>query len=141
MLLALVGVKLPGLEFKNQKVEAAYRKELVFGEDYAERADPPTVRELYAGVRKNYFNLYLHHLYFDVAKWSYLQFSVIIPYIALAPSIVAGAIALGVLQQIVRAFGKVEDSFQYLVRSWGTIVELISIYKRLKAFEAAIKRR
>jgi peptide/bleomycin uptake transporter len=42
------------------------------------------------------------------------------------------------MQQIVRAFGRVEMSFQFLVRSWGTIVELISVYKRLRAFEAQI---
>ena len=36
VLLAVVGIKLPGLEFKNQRVEAAYRKELVYGEDDAE---------------------------------------------------------------------------------------------------------
>ncbi len=135
LLLAVVGIKLPGLEFNNQKVEAAYRKELVLGEDYADRADPPSVGELYDNVRKNYFTLYKHYMYFDVAKWSYLQFTVILPYIAMAPSIVAGTITLGVLQQIVRAFGKVEESFQYLVLNWGTIVELLSIYKRLKAFE------
>ena len=35
-----------------------------------------------------------------------------------------------------RAFGRVDGSFQYLVNSWSTIVTLISIYKRLKAFEA-----
>ena len=36
--LAIVGIKLPGLEFRNQRVEAAYRKELVYGEDDADRA-------------------------------------------------------------------------------------------------------
>jgi peptide/bleomycin uptake transporter len=41
-LLAVVGIKLPGLEFRNQRVEAAYRKELVYGEDDVERAQPPT---------------------------------------------------------------------------------------------------
>ena len=138
VLLALVGIKLPGLEFKNQRVEAAYRKELVFGEDHAERADPPSVAELFFNIRKNYFNLYKHYLYFDIAKWSYLQFTVIVPYIMLGPTIVAGAITLGVLQQILRAFGKVEESFQFLVNSWGTIVELMSIFKRLKAFENTI---
>ena len=40
------------------------------------------------------------------------------------------------MQQIIRAFGRVEGSFQYLVKSWTTIVSLISIYKRLRAFEA-----
>ncbi len=138
VLLALVGIKLPGLEFNNQKTEAAFRKELVLGEDNADRADPPTVTALFTNVRKNYFNLYKHYLYFDIAKWSYIQGTVLIPYVVLAPTIVAGGITLGVLNQITRAFGKVEDSFQFLVNSWGTIVELMSIYKRLKAFEAEI---
>lgn len=139
VLLAIVGIKLPGLEFKNQKVEAAYRKELVFGEDHQERANPATVNHLFQNVRKNYFNLFRHYLYFDIAKWSYIQYTVIMPYIFLGPTIVSGAITLGVLQQILRAFGKVEESFQFLVHSWSTIVELMSIYKRLRGFEQQIE--
>ncbi|PSW99407.1 peptide antibiotic transporter SbmA [Photobacterium iliopiscarium] len=138
VLLAIVGIRLPGLEFKNQKVEAAYRKELVFGEDNPQRAKPETVKDLFFNVRKNYFNLYRHYLYFDIAKWSYIQYTVIVPYIALGPAIISGALTLGVLQQILRAFGKVEESFQFLVHSWNTIVELMSIYKRLRAFEVQI---
>jgi peptide/bleomycin uptake transporter len=87
-------------------------------------------------VRANYFRLYFNFLYFNIARYGYLQASVLIPYIALAPSIVAGGLTLGVMQQIIRAFGRVEGSFQYLVKSWTTIVSLISIYKRLRAFEA-----
>jgi len=139
VLLAVVGIKLPGLEYKNQKVEAAYRKELVFGEDHEERADPPTCAELFANVRKNYFNLYRHYLYFDIAKWSYIQFTVIVPYIMLGPTIITAGVTLGVIQQILRAFDKVETSFQFLVHSWGKIVELLSIYKRLSEFEQNIK--
>ena len=139
VLLAAVGFKLPGLEFHNQRVEAAYRKELVLGEDNADRAGPPKVSELFSDVRRNYFRLYFHYMYFDVARWSYLQFAVLVPYVALGPTIVAGAVTLGVMQQIVRAFSRVENSFQYLVNSWSTIVELISVYKRLRAFEARIR--
>ena len=138
-LLAIVGIKLPGLEFNNQKVEAAYRKELVYGEDHEDRARPPTLAELYSHVRANYFTLYKHYLYFDIAKWSYLQFGVLIPYIAMGPTIAAGAITLGMMQQIMRAFDRVENSFQFLVNSWSTIVELMSIYKRLNAFEKQFK--
>ncbi len=137
-LLAIVGVKLPGLQFQNQMVEAAFRKELVHGEDDQKRADPPTVTELFSHVRKNYFRLYFHYMYFNIARFFYLQFGNLVPYIALGPTIVSGVITLGVMQQIVRAFGKVESSFQYLVHSWTTIVELISIYKRLKAFELVL---
>lgn len=139
VLLAAVGIKLPGLEFKNQKVEAAYRKELVFGEEHETRAQPETLKELFTNIRGNYFNLYRHYLYFDVAKWSYIQYTVIVPYIFMGPTIVSGAISLGMLQQILRAFGKVEESFQFLVHSWSTIVELMSIYKRLKGFENQIE--
>ncbi len=138
VVLALVGIKLPGLEYNNQRVEAAYRKELVHAEDDPARGTPPVVGNLFSHVRANYFRLFFHYMYFDVAKFSYLQFGVLVPYIALGPTVVAGAITLGVMQQIVRAFGRVEMSFQFLVRSWGTIVELISVYKRLRAFEAQI---
>src|SRR6185369_16909674 len=138
-LLAIAGIRLPGLEFRNQRVEAAYRKELVLGEDNAGRAQPPTLDSLFRDVRTNYFRLYLNFLYFNVARYGYLQASVLVPYIALAPSIVAGGLTLGVMQQVIRAFGRVADSFQYLVRSWTTIVSLISVYKRLRAFEATLR--
>jgi peptide/bleomycin uptake transporter len=138
-LLAIAGIRLPGLEFRNQRVEAAYRKELVLGEDNADRAQAPTLQELFRAVRANYFRLYLNFLYFNVVRYGYLQAGVLVPYIALAPSIVAGGLTLGVMQQIIRAFGRVEGSFQYLVNSWATIVSLISIYKRLRAFEALMR--
>lgn len=137
-LLAVAGIRLPGLEFKNQRVEAAYRKELVYGEDHADRAEPIKLAELFTNVRKNYFNLYANYLYFNIVRYGYLQAGVLVPLIALGPSIVAGALTLGIFQRISNAFNQVEGSFQFLVNSWTTIVELLSIYKRLKAFEAAI---
>ncbi|MBP1853387.1 peptide antibiotic transporter SbmA [Rhizobium halophytocola] len=137
-LLAVVGIKLPGLNFKNQRVEAAYRKELVYGEDHAERAQPPTVKELFSNVRTNYFTLYFHYLYFNVARYFYIQADAMFLLVVLVPTIVAGKITYGIYQQIATAFGQVSNSFQYLVNSWTTIIELLSIHKRLKAFEAAI---
>jgi peptide/bleomycin uptake transporter len=138
ILLAVVGIKLPGLEFKNQRVEAAYRKELVFGEDDEKRAQPLTVTELFRNVRRNYFRLYFHYTYFNVARGLYGQADAIFLNVMLIPTIVTGKITLGLWQQIATAFGQVSNSFQYLVTSWSTIVELLSIYKRLRAFEAVI---
>ena len=137
-LLALVGIRLPGLEFRNQRVEAAYRKELVIGEDDSTRAQPETLAELFTNVRRNYFRLYLNYLYFNIGRFGYLQAGVLLPYVALAPTIVAAGFTLGVMQQILRAFDRVQSSFQFLVNSWTTIVDLISIYKRLHAFEATL---
>lgn len=137
--LALIGVRLPGLTFRNQRVEAAYRKELVYGEDDPDRARPPTVAELFAQVRRNYFRLYLNYLYFNVGRILYLQTDNIFPYLVLAPTIVAGKISLGALTQITNVFDQVRTSFQYLINSWTTIVELLSIYKRLRGLDAAIR--
>ena len=137
-LLALIGIKLPGIEFFNQRVEAAYRKELVLGEDHADRADPPTLSELFQHIRKNYFWFYLNYLYFNVGRIVYLQTDVIFPYILLAPTIIAGKLTLGPMQQILNAFTQVRNSFQILINSWTTIVDLLSVYKRLRAFEATI---
>ena len=137
--LALIGIRLPRIEFLNQRVEAAYRKELVLGEDDPARADPPTLSVLFrrhSGT--NYFRLYLNFMYFNVGRIVYLQTDVIFPYVLLAPTIVAGKITLGAMNQILNAFTQVRTSFQYLVNSWSTIVELISIYQRLRGFEAKI---
>lgn len=139
ILMMVAGIKLPGLEFRNQRVEAAYRKELVYGEDHADRAQPPTVVELFNNVRKNYFRLYFHYLYFNIVRNFYLQADNIFAIMILVPSIAAATITFGLFQQIVSAFGQVTQSFQYLVYSWPTIIELISIHKRLQAFEAAIE--
>ena len=139
ILLASVGIKLPGIEYDIQKEEAAYRKELVLGEEDPIRAAPATIGQLYSRVRGIHFKSYFHYLYFNAVKWSYFQGMVIVPYIALAPTIVTGGITLGFVQQITRAFGRVEGSLQYLVKSWSTIVELISVWKRLSEFEAKLK--
>jgi len=136
--LGVVGIRLPGLQFENQKVEAAYRKELVLGEDDPNRADPVTARELFANVQTNYFRIYWHYTYFNFARYGYLQLAGYIPLMVLSPSILAGALTLGLYQQVQQAFGQVASSFQFLARAWGTVIELLSVHKRLRRFESFI---
>lgn len=136
--ISAAGIKLPGLQFRNQRVEAAYRKELVYGEDDQSRAQPQTVSELFKNVRSNYFRLYFHYVYFNVVRYLYLQTNNIFALFLMVPSIIAGALTLGLINQINSAFSQVTNSFQYLVNSWSTIVELLSVHKRLRAFEATI---
>ena len=126
--------------FKNDKLfhKNSISKEL--GEDNIKKAGIRNVDSLYGNVRKIHFKMYFHYLYFNAVKWSYLQGMVIVPYLALAPTIVTGAITLGFVQQIARAFNKVENSLQYLVRSWPIIVELISVQRRLSEFESKLER-
>ena len=131
-------LRLVGVEYDLQKKEAAYRKILVIAEDDG-TVRPKTLEELFAGVRNIHFLSYIRYLYFNIGRIAYLQANVLSAYVFLAPAIVAGAVTLGVMQQIIRAFGRVETSLQYLVRSWPIIVELISVWKRLNEFENKLK--
>jgi peptide/bleomycin uptake transporter len=140
IILMFVGQKLPGLQFNNQKVEAAYRKELVYGEDHPNRADPITLKELFSKVRLNYFRLYFHYAYFNLVAIWYKQLDVLYSLVVLFPAIASGKMTLGLINQISNIFDKVRESFQYLISSWKTIIELLSIYKRLKAFESILKK-
>jgi peptide/bleomycin uptake transporter len=134
----VVGIRLPGLQFANQRVEAAYRKELVYGEDDPQRGQPVTVRDLFKNLQRNYFRIYFHYTYFNVARYAFLNASQFFPYIAVGPSLVGGLITLGLFQQIFNAYGNVSDSFRFLMNSWTTIINLISIYQRLRGFERQI---
>lgn len=142
ILLLVLGwlLRLVGIEYDLQKKEAAYRKILVIAEDDG-TIRPKSFDDFYDDVRSIHYKSYLRYLFFNIGRLSYLQANVLVGYVFLAPAIVAGYVTLGVMQQIIRAFGRVEGSMQYLFKSWPKIIELMSVYKRLREFEAQIKEK
>ena len=138
----LVSWKLPQLEYNNQKVEAAYRKELVYGEDNKkDYAAQPKLFELFAGIRFNHQQLFLHTAYYDLWYIFFSQTVILLPLVLIAPALFAGTITLGVLFQINNAFDKVYDSFAVILDNWIVITELRSIFKRLREFESNLPQR
>ena len=136
-----VGWKLPGLEYNNQKIEAAFRKDLVLGEDdKVNHARPENLWELFLGIRFNYHRLYLHYGYFNIWIHSYDQIMTVVPYLLMGPGLFTGLITLGVLVQVSNAFGRVHGGFALFLHNWTTITELRSIWKRLKEFEDNLQR-
>ena len=136
-----VGWKLPGLEYNNQKVEAAFRKDLVLGEDdKTKHADPEALRGFFGRIRYNYQRLYLHYGYFDAWSTSYDQFMIIFPYLVMGPGLFTGLITLGVMVQVSNAFSRVHGGFALFLHNWTTITELRSIWKRLHEFENNLDR-
>lgn len=134
-----VGIKLPGLEYNNQKAEAAFRKELVFAEDNRkDYAKNETMIELFTGLKFNYKRLFLHYGYFNIWLIMFEQIIVIVPFLIMGPSLFAGAIGLGVVIQINNAFDQVRSSFSVFITNWTKITELRSIHKRLGEFEKHI---
>lgn len=134
-----IGIKLPGLEYNNQKAEAAFRKELVFAEDNRKQyAKNETMIELFIGLKFNYHRLFLHYGYFNIWLILFKQILVIVPFLIIAPSLFTGVIGLGIVMQINNAFDQVRTSFSVFIENWTTITQLRSIYKRLNEFEKNI---
>ena len=134
-----VGIKLPGLEYNNQKVEAAFRKELVYGEDdRVNYAQAPTIFQLFTGIKFNYHRLFAHYGYFDLWSIWFRQLFILVPLVIMAPGLFTGAYTLGIMMQTNQAFSEIKDSFNILLYNWTRITELRSIHKRLSEFEKAI---
>jgi len=137
----IVGSKLPGLEYNNQKVEAAFRKELVFAEDDKKNyAKPDTILELFTGIRINYQRLFNHYGYTEGWINAYNQFMVIVPYLLVGSGLFTKLITLGVVVQVSNAFGKVHEGLAFFLFRWVLITEFRSIYKRLSEFEGNLRR-
>lgn len=132
----LVGIKLPGLEYNNQLVEATYRKHLVYSEDDKTYASLPAMVELFLGLRPNYFKLFNHYTYFNLWSNIYNQIMIVLPYLIMAPSLFNGVITLGVVTQTGNAFGKVNEGFSFFIERWVDITKFLSVIKRLREFES-----
>ena len=134
----IVGRKLVGLEYGNQRVEARLRKELVYGEDdRVNFAHPRKLAEMFTGIRTNHYRLYLHYGYFDMWASLYEQVIVLLPLLIVAPNcfLATGALAFGGVMQINNAFGQVYSSLSIFNKNFKRITELRSIWKRLHEFE------
>lgn len=133
-----VGIRLPGLEYNNQKVEARFRKQLVYAEDDKRFSRRETWVELFTGLRFNYFRLYLHYSYFSLWASTFSQMVIIADLLLIGTGVVLGIISLGFVNQISHAFSKVTDSLSYFVDHWTTVTELMSVVRRLREFERNI---
>ena len=74
--------------------------------------------------------MFNHYSYFTLWSNLYGQVMIILPYLLMGPSLFAG-----VVTQTGNAFGKVNESFSYLIDHWTEITKFMSVIKRLKEFE------
>jgi peptide/bleomycin uptake transporter len=132
----LVGSKLPALEYDNQRVEAAFRKELVYGEDDKQTyASEAVLRQQFHEIRANSHRLFLHSAYFDLWKYAYAHTVWMVPFLVLSSGLFYGLLTFGVMMQVVDAFSRVNNSLGQFIHNWQMITEVRSIWRRLREFE------
>ena len=134
----LLGMKLPGLEYRNQVVEAKFRKKLVHSEDdFSERVSADLF-PMFGSVKRNYYRLFNWYMGFGVLQTGFSLIAGNVALIVLAPSYFAQLITFGVLIQVLNAFGRVEGALTYFIDRWTTIVDFQSVIKRLREFNRVL---
>lgn len=135
----VLGWKLPALEYANQVVEARFRKQLVHSEDDFKKRAIADLFPMFTAVRKNYYRLFNWYMGFSVWQQVFGFFIGNVALLVLAPSYFQQLITLGVLIQVLNAFGRVESSMTFFVDRWTTIVDFMSVIKRITEFDKALK--
>jgi peptide/bleomycin uptake transporter len=132
----LVGSKLPALEYDNQRVEAAFRKELVYGEDDKKTyASEEVLRNQFNEISANSHRLFVHGAYFDLWKYAYAHTVWMVPFLVLSSGLFYSLLTFGVMMQVVDAFSRVNNSLGQFIHNWQMITEVRSIWRRLREFE------
>jgi peptide/bleomycin uptake transporter len=133
-----VGWKLPGLEYRNQVVEAKMRRQLVFSEDDFKARATAALFPMFYSVRRNYYRLFNWYMGFGVWQTAFGLCVGNLALVVLAPAYFDQLITLGVLFQVLNAFGRVESSMGYFIDRWTTIVDFLSVIRRLREFNKAL---
>lgn len=142
----LIGRRLIGLYFNQQKYEANFRFSLARLREYAEQVallkGEPTERSLLMGrfgdVITNFLSIVSLRKVLMAFTAFYGQISPFIPYIVAAPFYFIGKIQLGVLTQTASAFGRVEGSLSYFIDAYASVADYLSVVKRLTSFDESI---
>jgi len=142
----LIGRRLIGLYFNQQKYEANFRFSLARLREYTEQVallkGEPTERALLMGrfgdVISNFLSIVSLRKILMAFTAFYGQISPFIPYIVAAPFYFIGKIQLGVLTQTASAFGRVEGSLSYFIDAYASVADYLSVVKRLTSFDESI---
>ncbi|OYZ98308.1 MAG: ABC transporter ATP-binding protein [Rhizobiales bacterium 17-65-6] len=143
----LIGRKLVGLNFDQQRYEADFRIGLVRVRENSEqiallRGAPEEERRLdgsFGRIWGNFFELMRLQKRLTWFTAGYNQISTVFPYVVVAPAYFSGAILLGPLMQTASAFSSVQSSFSFFITSYSELAEWAAVVNRLTGFERAIQ--
>ena len=142
----LVGRRLIGLNFQQQRYEADFRFNLVRVRENSEQiallrgeaAENDRLRHRFTFVIDNWWQIMLRLKRLTLLTASYRQVSVIFPYVVVSPAYFAGTMQLGGLMQTASAFDNVREALSIFIDVYREIAEWRAVIARLDGFDAAI---
>jgi putative ATP-binding cassette transporter len=142
----LIGWRLIGLYFEQQRVEADFRFNLVRVRENSEQiallAGEPAERERLLGrfthVIANWYAIMERRKRLQFFTTGYSQISNVFPYLVASPAYFAGLVQLGGLTQTASAFDRVQTALSFFVTTYRSIAEWRACAERLVGFQAAV---
>src|ERR1700719_4112615 len=143
----LLGWPLIALNFRQQRLEADFRFNLVRSRENSEQIaslqGEAAERERHLGrfglLVDNWRAIMQRQKKLLFFTASYSQASVIFPYVMVSPAYFSGGMQLGGLMQTASAFNNVQGALSYFVSAYQAIAECQAVVTRLSGFERAIE--
>ena len=143
-----IGRPLVGLNFRQEKVEANFRYDLVrFRENaegvalYAgEKSEQKHLLGRFGDIHDNWNAIIRRRMKLQTFTAGFNQAVVVFPFLMGVGQLFSGAIQLGGLMQIVSAFGRVQDALSWFVDAYTSLASWTANVQRLTSFRAAISR-
>lgn len=139
----LIGRRLIGLKFHQQRLGADFRFGLARLREHAEQvalmggesAERSLHSRRFASLVGNWHDIMRRQKMLTFFTAGYNQAAVILPYAILARPFFTGQIPLGTLMQTAGAFGQVQTSFSFFVSAYARLAEWKAVVDRLSGFE------
>lgn len=143
----MIGKKLIGLNFQQQRFEADFRFGLVrFRENTegvalynGERDEMSSFRAQFGSVVGNWWQIMKRQKILNTFTIGYNQAAIIFPFVVAGNRYFAGTIQLGGLMQISSAFGHVQGSLSWFIGAYNTFATWKATADRLLGFHYAIE--
>lgn len=137
----LIGRPLVSLEITNQRVEAAFRLDLVLEETGKRDCSNSVSARLVRDLRVNYNSLYRSFFSLNFFLSTFDQVLVLLPYVLVAPLLFAdehNRVRLGVLIQVSNSFDRVFGALTVVAENYAALQDFRSTVHRLVEFERSL---
>jgi putative ATP-binding cassette transporter len=142
----VIGRKLIGLDFNQQRYEADFRFSLVRLRENSEgvalyrgeREELEGFRSRFAAVINNWWLLMLKQKQLGWFTSFYAQLAIIFPYIVVSPRFFSGQIPLGQIFQTASAFGQVQGALSWFIGAYTQFAAWKATVDRLIGFAATL---
>lgn len=143
----LIGWKLIGLYFEQQRVEADFRFDLVRVRESSEQiallagehAEQQGLIQRFKRVIANWYGIMDRQKKLTFFTTSYSQAALVFPYLVASPAYFSGLLQLGGLTQTASAFDRVQTALSFFVTTYRNLAQWRACAERLHGFEVTVE--